>query len=174
MKSETPDRGPHVLAYLHRTMDGLERLLGAVAGLTLAGFVGVVLIDVIFREALAKPLFAPSEISVCLFIWSTMLAAAVAARRQAHFVIDFLPENLPPRLNKILETIAALATIVFAGVLLWYGLGMAERGIGRFSPMSGFPMVIFFSAFPAAGFAFLLFAIEHLLGTLLKDTSEQL
>lgn len=151
-----------LLARYSKAMDGLERTLGALAGLGLAGFVVIILIDVIFREILLKPLFAPSELSVCLFIWSTMLAAAVAARRNSHFVIDFLPQTLPRPVESTLAILAGTAAVVFAAVLLIYGAEMAERGIGRRSPMSGFSMALFFSAFPVAGFAFLLFTAENL------------
>lgn len=154
--------GSSALAYYRRAMDRLEWVLGGIAGLCLAAFVAIVLVDVIFREVLVRPLLAPSELSVCLFIWSTMLAAAVAARRKAHFVIDFLPENLPRGLERLLGLCAVLGAVVFSLVLTWYGAEMAERGIGRRSPMSGFSMAMFFTAFPVAGLAFLLFSLEQL------------
>jgi len=146
--------------------DIAETLLGWVAGLALAGFVVVILVDVVYREILKSPMFAPSEISVCLFIWSTLLAAAVAARRNAHFVMDFLPETMPLRLDFGLKVLAALLAVVFSLVLTWYGYGLADRGFRRVSPMSGFSMLWFYAAFPVAGLAFLLFTVEGLFLTL--------
>ena len=153
---------PRALGGLVLVCDLLETLLGWVAGLGLAAFVVTVLIDVIYREVLAQPLFAPSEISVCLFIWSTLLAAAVAARRNAHFVMDFLPASISPGLDFSLKLLAAILAIVFSGIITYYGYGMAERGWMRVSPMSGFSMLWFYTSMPVAGAAFLLFTTEAL------------
>lgn len=153
---------PHALGALSLVCDIVETVLGWLAGLGLAAFVVTVLIDVIYREVLERPLFAPSEISVCLFIWSTLLAAAVAARRNAHFVMDFLPASIPPKLDFSLKLLAAILAIVFAGIITYYGYGMADRGWMRVSPMSGFSMLWFYTAMPVAGSAFLLFTIEAL------------
>ena len=40
----------------------------------------IVLIDVIYRQVLTRPLLWPSEWSVMLFIWSVMLGASDARR----------------------------------------------------------------------------------------------
>ena len=170
MPANGPRSRPHALGALGLVCDIVETVLGWLAGLGLAAFVVTVLIDVIYREVLERPLFAPSEISVCLFIWSTLLAAAVAARRNAHFVMDFLPASIPPRLDFSLKVLSAILAIVFAGIITYYGYGMAARGWMRVSPMSGFSMLWFYTAMPVAGCAFLLFTTEALALVLAEGT----
>jgi TRAP-type C4-dicarboxylate transport system permease small subunit len=163
---------PHAIGLLSLVCDLVETLLGWLAGLGLAAFVVTVLIDVIYREILERPLFAPSEISVCLFVWSTLLAAAVAGRRNAHFVMDFLPASIPPKLDFALKLLAALLAVAFACVLTYYGYAMADRGWMRVSPMSGFSMLWFYTAMPVAGSAFLLFTTEKLVLTLTEGAGK--
>lgn len=167
MRSSDHSGGSRPNPNLGRVCDIAETVLGSIAGIALVAFVVVILVDVIYREVLESPLFAPSEVSVCLFIWSTLLAAAVAGRRNAHFVMDFLPKSMPARLDLGLRVLAALLAIVFALVLTWYGYGLAERGSRRVSPMTGLSMLWFYTAFPVAGLAFLLFTVEQLLLILL-------
>ncbi len=169
-----PRSRPRALTALSVVCDVVETGLGWLAGAGLAAFVVTVLVDVTYREVLERPLFAPSEISVCLFIWSTLLAAAVAARRNAHFVMDFLPASIPAQLDFCLKLLAAILAIVFAGVITYYGYGMADRGWMRVSPMSGFSMLWFYTAMPVAGSAFLLFTIEALALVLAEGTRRTL
>lgn len=150
------------LALLRRVNAGIEIALAYIAGLCLAGFTMIVLIDVIYRQVLTRPLLWPSEWSVMLFIWSVMLGASVAARRRAHFVVEVLPA-LPRRLDFALHVAVAVLTLVFAGILIYFGLQMTLTGQRRFTPMMGYPLVYVFAAFPFAGAAIALFALEHLL-----------
>lgn len=158
-------------ARLGRLNRRVEALLAYLAGLCLAGFTAVVLIDVIYRQVLVQPLLWPSEWAVMLFIWSVMLGAAVAARRRAHFVVEVLP-SLSPRLDFALHVIVALLTLVFAVVLVYFGFKMTMTGTRRATPMMGYPMVYVFAAFPFAGLAILLFTLEQLI-ELLTGTSER-
>ena len=150
------------LRALGRINARIEAVLAYVSGLCLGTFTLVVLVDVIYRQMLAHPLMWPSEWAVMTFVWSVLLGASVAARRRAHFVVEVLPA-LPAALDYALRVLVALLTLVFALVLLYFGLGMTLSGMRRFTPMMGYPMVWVFAAFPLAGVAFTLFGIEHLL-----------
>jgi TRAP-type transport system small permease protein len=157
-------RPPHAFVLLRRTNQAIELALAYLAGLCLAVFTTVVFVDVIYRQALARPLMWPSEWSVMAFVWSVLLGASVAARRRAHFVVEVLPQHLPEALDFALRVFVALATLLFALVVLYFGWEMTLTGQRRFTPMMGYPMVYVFAAFPVAGLAITLFAIEHLIG----------
>ena len=156
-----PDRS-RPLDLLARANRWLETLLAYLAGLCLAGFTIVVLVDVIYRQVLSIPLMWPSEWSVMTFIWSVLLGASVAARRRAHFVVEVLPALSRP-LELTVRFLVAVLSLVFALVLLVYGLDMTMTGARRFTPMMGYPMVYVFAAFPFAGLAIGLFSLEHLI-----------
>lgn len=164
----SPDAGAalsRVLLRLGRINGRIEAVLAQLAGLCLATFTLVALVDVVYRQVLANPLMWPSEWAVMTFIWSVLLGASVAARRRAHFVVEVLPA-LPAGPDQALRVLVALLTLVFALVLLYFGFGMALAGMRRFTPMMGYPMVWVFAAFPVAGLAFTLFTIEQLLEVL--------
>lgn len=144
----------------------LERLLALLAGAFLALFTTVVFIDVIYRQVLAQPVMWPSEWSVMAFVWSVMLGAAVSAVRQSHFVVVLIPD-LKGAWDRILTIIVAVLSLVFALVLLYFGWRMMMTGTRRFTPMMGYSMVYVFAAFPAAGLAFVLFTVEHLIAAVL-------
>lgn len=166
-----PGRSRH-LERLARINGGIETLLAYLAGLCLAGFTVVVLVDVIYRQVLSTPLMWPSEWSVMAFIWSVMLGACVAARRRSHFVVEVLP-TLPRRAEFAVKLLVAALSLVFALVLLIYGFQMTMTGVRRFTPMVGYPMVYVFAAFPFAGLAILLFTLEQLIELLTRPSERR-
>ena len=66
-----------------------------IAAILLAVMTVLVFLQVLFRYWLQLPLDWGEEVSRYLFIWSAMLGAAIAAKRRAHFGIDFLVTALP-------------------------------------------------------------------------------
>lgn len=153
---------PYALTLLRRANGSIETAFAYLAGLCLAVFTTVVFVDVVYRQALARPLMWPSEWSVMTFIWSVLLGASVAARRRAHFIVEVLPQHLPGSVEFALRLFVSLMTLLFALVILYFGWEMALTGQRRFTPMMGYPMVYVFAAFPVAGLAMALFALEHL------------
>ena len=145
----------------------LEQVLALVAGGFLALFTVVVAIDVFYRQVLAQPMMWPSEWSVMAFIWSVLLGASVAASRHAHFVVVLVADR-GRAIDHVLRVFVALASIVFAGILLYFGYRMMLTGMRRFTPMMGYPMTYVFAAFPAAGAAMLLFTLEQLIGAVMR------
>ena len=161
---QTPKRRPPApVLWYSRAVGVLARIQVNLAALCLAGFIALIFTDVFYRQALARPLLVTQEVAVILFVWSVLLGASVASRRQAHFVIDFLPETLPPRIEKALAVIVALLSLAFAYVLLRYGILMAQIGMRRFSPMSGFPLIWAYVSLPVCGASIGLYTIEQLL-----------
>lgn len=160
---ETPheSRANRILRAFFKFNSAIETGFAYGAGLCLAVFTVVVLVDVIYRQVLQQPMMWPSEWSVMSFVWSVMLGACVSARRNTHFVVELIPE-LTGAIDVALKIIVALLSILFGLILLIYGWDMAEAGLRRFTPMMGYPMVFVFSAFPVAGATITLFTLEHL------------
>ncbi len=165
MDASEPDgrQPPYALALLRQVNGSIETALAYLAGLCLAVFTVVVFVDVVYRQALARPLMWPSEWSVMAFVWSVLLGASVAARRRAHFVVEVLPPHLSGSLDFALRLFVALMTLLFALIVLYFGWEMTLTGQRRFTPMMGYPMIYVFAAFPVAGLAIALFAVEHLI-----------
>lgn len=141
----------------------LATLLSWVAGGALGLLVAVVFFDVLCRQVLNLPILWPSEIAIVLFIWSVLCGAAVAAQRRSHFVVDLFTGGLPPAIERLLQATVAVCGLIFALVVVVYGWQMTLDGLQRFTPMKGYRMVYHFAAFPVAGCAYALCALEELL-----------
>lgn len=154
---------PLPVRWYGKAADVLEAIQVNLAALCLAVFIGLIFVDVFYRQAIGRPLLFNQELAVTLFIWSVMLGSAVAARRQVHFVIDFLPPTLSDRVERALALAVAALVLVLAYVMVSEGLVMADRGWRRRSPMTGYPLFWTYISIPIAGASFAIYAIEHIL-----------
>jgi TRAP-type C4-dicarboxylate transport system permease small subunit len=152
---------------LSRFNQWLEQVLAMAAGACLALFTVVVAIDVVYRQVLSQPMMWPSEWSVMAFVWSVLLGAAVAASRNAHFVVVLVADR-GRAIDHVIRTFVAICSVIFSIVLLYFGYRMMLTGARRFTPMMGYPMTYVFAAFPVAGVAFLLFTVEQLVGSVMR------
>jgi tripartite ATP-independent transporter DctM subunit len=104
----------------------LDRWTGVVAEI-IAAFLVVVevcilLAGVIFRYVLDHPLVWTDELAEILFLWLVSLGAVVALRRGEHMRMTFVVGKVPATAQSFLERIAALAVLVFIGVIIVPGL----------------------------------------------------
>jgi TRAP-type transport system small permease protein len=112
-------------------MNRVTRLAArAIDTLAIVAFVGMfacVLGQVVFRYFLGSPLVWSDELGRYLFVWCAFLGWVIAARRRSHLAIAIGGERLAPRLRGLLGLIGALAAIMFAAVLVFYGVRIAMR-----------------------------------------------
>lgn len=73
--------------------------------------VSITIIGVFARYVLNNPLSWTEEVSLTLFVWLTMMAAASALRKKQHISIDFLVETMPEKIKKKLKMIVSLINI---------------------------------------------------------------
>jgi TRAP-type C4-dicarboxylate transport system permease small subunit len=95
--------------------------------------------NVVARYLLKYSFAFTEELVVSLFVWLTLLGAAVAFREQAHLGFSFIIERLPQRIQKILLWLSAgLAASLFI-FLIYFAirqvgeeitLGITSSGIG--------------------------------------------
>ncbi|WP_295579978.1 TRAP transporter small permease [uncultured Oscillibacter sp.] len=138
--------------------DATERLLMALGGATVAGFVLTVFTDVLFRTFF-NPIVWMEEISRLLYMWSIFLGSAVAFRRGTHFKIDILHFNNPV-VRRTLAVISYLLSVIFVIVLLYFGYKFALQGIVKKSLPSGIPLIVYRMSFPVSGIFMLLYCLE--------------
>ena len=84
--------------------------------MTTIAFVGTVSRYVFNRGIPFLEQFTPE-----LFVWMTFLGAAAAAQRRAHLGSTFLLEQLPPKLRRALRLVLLGLSVVFFGILVYYG-----------------------------------------------------
>ena len=128
-----------------RTFDrALEVLLAIIVALTSLA----ILLQVFRRYVLDAPLSWPEEFAVLMFGWMILLGAAVVQRRDGHISIDVLRRRLGPRAARWLDAIRWLAIGFASVVLIWQGIGLAERTVALKYPAMGISRAFLYGAVP--------------------------
>lgn len=118
-----------------------DRLEEAACALILAVMTAVALANVVTRYLVQYALAFTEEVVVNLFVWLTLLGAAVAVRQGAHLAFTWLVARAPrPLRTAALVLTTALGVGVFLA-LAWFGVGQirAERALGTTSEALAIP-----------------------------------
>src|SRR4051794_41641624 len=113
-------------------MRGLRALVfkldGMVAGLEAAAIVVLVFLltavtfaQVVTRYLLGDPLIWSEEAARYLFVWVSMIGAALALREGGHFGLDLLIRPMP-QLKPVLGPLVILVMVMFLVILLKTGI----------------------------------------------------
>jgi C4-dicarboxylate transporter DctQ subunit len=133
----------------------LDRLEEDLIALALAAMTVVTFANVVDRKLLHVGLAFAEELTVALFVWASLLGAAVAARRGAHLGFSYLVERLPRGGRLAAEALAGLAALAVFGLLAWYGVGWVavQYRYGATTPAMGWPAWVFGLALPVGAAA---------------------
>ena len=89
----------------------------------------VVMLQVFMRYFLNSPLVWSEEFARYLFMWISLIGWVFAVRSGTHIRISIVADNLPVRVRKILDIINFLLTLVFSGVMFWYGVVLVGKNL---------------------------------------------
>jgi TRAP-type C4-dicarboxylate transport system permease small subunit len=144
-------------ATLRALCDWVEKWELRLTQVLVSALILIVFGQVISRYILHVEMLWSQEMSLFCFIWSSFLGAAIAIRRKAHFVFNFLPADMP---------LAQIAS--YAAMLLMAALFLVEGSFNclaewrRFSEPSGFRFTWFVLPIPLMGASMLLFLSESI------------
>lgn len=113
------------------------------------------------------------EISRLCLEWLVFLGAAIAIRRNEHFVIDVIPARFEARFRKPVQLVILFFVALASVAIIVGGLNFAETGTGRTSTTSGIQLVWAFAAMPVSGLCMLAFVVELAVRTLRGESVEQ-
>lgn len=100
--------------FLSALIDALERnVISALMG----GMVVITFINVVLRYGFNSGLIWGLEVTLVLFAWLVLLGTAYGVRTTHHLGVDTLLVRLPARVRYRVNTLAALACIVYAALL---------------------------------------------------------
>lgn len=136
-------------------------LLG-VAALLFAGFLVCVALQVFFRYVLQQPLDWSEELAVYLFIWSSLLAAAILVGREEHFSISFFVEWLPRPLRRALDVGITILCMVFALLVVAKGTEWGWRMRSALSTILQVPQGAVYTIIPLSALYMLLHLVVRL------------
>jgi len=80
-----------------------------------------VVVSVVMRYILVKPMVWGEQLAVYCMIWVAFLSASIALRRGAHMGLDLVVKAVPARIATWIIALAHLLIIVFLAMLIYWG-----------------------------------------------------
>lgn len=147
------------------TADFLERAINVLLAVMLAVLVVCLCYQSFGRYVLDDAPSWTEEVSRFLVVYITMLGAAVIVRHNGHVAVTVLIHALPNWIGAPLTWVRDAVVLSCAGILVWYGYGLANIANHRLSPALEISMFWPFIAIPISGVLIALFLavwrIEH-------------
>lgn len=145
-----------LLTALVRGVDGINWMIGWLMAALMAVMTVLISWQVFARYVMGDSLTFSEEVARFSTVWLTMLGAAYAYRQGSLIAVDLLVGLSGPRMAIALRVTAALATAVFALVLLRYGLAITERVMSQTAPSTRVSMGWLYAAMPAGALMILI------------------
>ena len=129
----------------------------------------VVLLQVIYRYVLARPLDWSEELARYLFVWISILGAALSVQRRGHFGMDFFFKMLPDKGRRFLIFLIYFLMGVVILVIFVEGIFLVQKTAAQQSPAMEISMGWAYACLPVGA---ALMAI-HLLAIIVKEAMER-
>ena len=130
MHDDTVDEAPGRISPRGGLLGLYFRLIEAVAGITMAVILVVMVVQVAARYLFNGSLIWAEEFCRYVLIWQTFLLLGVAYRRGEFVSLDVVPLMLKPRQRWALKLVMAVPVLIFLGVMVYYGWRYAQV-VGR-------------------------------------------
>lgn len=151
------------IGFLSGLNDRIAAVFRAVALVLVAAMTGSILLQVVFRYALNRPIGWTEEFSIYSMIWMTFLVAPIAYRQGLNVAIEVVLDQFRPRGRAVVELILTLMVLVLLAALLYFSIIYSQRGLGSLASSLPVRMFWIYVSMPIGMIAMLLVGIELLL-----------
>jgi TRAP-type C4-dicarboxylate transport system permease small subunit len=156
------ERAAHLAIVLSRRVNWfVERLCVALMVLLVVD----VWLGVLARYVIPVQLTFTEEAARYLMIWMALLAVSSGISRRQHIGMLVIFDRFPNDLRRWLAVAFDILAFGFFALIFFYGIGMVERGFGRFTMIESIPKAYPFMGVPLAAF----FACVQLLLVAIHD-----
>ena len=123
----------------------------------------IILVAVFFRYVVNQSLFWSDEVVRYLFVWFTLLGAAVVLRDRRHIRVEFFVEHMPRGLRRAVEVAGLLLILAFNVFLVVAGFLWVHQTAGTYTPALTLPLNwVFYAALPFTAALSCWFAVRRL------------
>ena len=133
----------------------------ALCGLTLFGFSGTVLLDILTRLA-GTPLRSAQEVTDTFFIYGVFIGAAVATRRNEHLTLTAVADSLRGTPRLLLELLIRSVVLAVALCMVVFGYRNFLGGFTSYRMPSMTPIASLYASIPLSGVLIALFTLESM------------
>lgn len=128
--------------------------------------VAMITLEVFFRYVVGSALSWPEEIAGFVFVWFSMLGAAICLFRKAHVKVMFAVNHFNDKIKFYFQNCIHILIILFSYILIERGyalLGIVSRQLSAAIQIN---MVWEYAAMPVTGAIFILYSIVSILNNL--------
>lgn len=135
---------------MKKFLNNIEEYIAAICLLIMTG---IAFANVLSRKFFHQSWSFTDEITTNLFVLSSFLGAAVAAKRGSHLGLSLFTDKIPKKYQKYVSLITVAAAIFFCFFMIKYGfmLAMEEKATGQCTPALGWPEWIYGMFVPIGG-----------------------
>jgi C4-dicarboxylate transporter DctQ subunit len=126
----------------------------------------MIFLQVIYRYLLGESLSFSEELARYMFIWSVAMGSALALRTRSHIGVEILVERLPRSLATPAKILACAISLVFYGMLIWYGFEMVGETMDQESAALELPMGYVYLAVPLSAIVLFICEIKNVMDDL--------
>jgi TRAP-type C4-dicarboxylate transport system permease small subunit len=155
---------------ISRVLNGVDQVLAKGEGIALILILSVmtlvVFLQVVFRYVLGRPLDWSEEMARYLFVWLSILGAALGVQKGGHFGLDFLQRMMPGPGERFVRILVHFLIGGVVLVILFQGITLVLMTVPQESPAMSMSMAWAYASLPT-GAGLMAF---HLLAALIKDS----
>lgn len=107
-------------------------------------------LGVFARYVWPLPITFMEEAARYLMIWVALLAVSSGIARREHIGVQMVFAQLPSSVRRALLALVDVLAVGFFAVLVWYGIGMVERGERVSTMIYGLSKMVPFAAVPVS------------------------
>ncbi|MFP4431515.1 MAG: TRAP transporter small permease [Spirochaetaceae bacterium] len=146
-----------------RIMDAYARVIETLIVVLMYCLMAAVTLQIMGRYVHFVPRYLwAEEVARMALVWMIFFGSMIGLRDRRHFYVDFLPRNLPSRVEQGLNLLYYVLLLFVSYVFVRYGFRYVYMGTIQTSELTGINLAWLHAAVPVAGFTWALFLIEQL------------